>query len=86
MTDTRARTPRKFEMIPIDEINVLNPRARNRHQHREIIDNIANIGLKRPITVAFPGQALGSLDIISFAAKDASKPFVFSARQKFPQS
>ena len=49
MTET---SPQRFEIIPIDEINVLNPRARNRHQHREITDNIANIGLKRPITVS----------------------------------
>ena len=40
------------EMIPIDQIGVLNPRARNRKNHREITDNIEEIGLKRPITVA----------------------------------
>lgn len=43
--------PRQIEMIPIDAVQVLNPRARNRRQHREIVDNIANVGLKRPITV-----------------------------------
>ena len=37
--------------IPIDSINVLNPRTRNRRQHREIVDNIDAIGLKRPVTV-----------------------------------
>jgi ParB family transcriptional regulator, chromosome partitioning protein len=42
----------KFAIIPIDQINVLNPRARNKHQHREIIENISEIGLKRPITVS----------------------------------
>lgn len=42
---------RAVEMIPVDEIHVLNPRVRNRRQHREIIDNIGTIGLKRPITV-----------------------------------
>lgn len=40
------------EMIPIEAIRVLNPRARNRRQHREIMDNIAAVGLKRPITVS----------------------------------
>ncbi|OKO67337.1 plasmid stablization protein ParB [Bradyrhizobium sp. AS23.2] len=39
-------------MIPIDQINILNPRTRNKGQHREITDNIAEIGLKRPITVS----------------------------------
>jgi ParB family chromosome partitioning protein len=43
---------RTVEMVPIDQIQVLNPRARNRRQHREIIDNIGLVGLKRPITVS----------------------------------
>jgi len=43
---------RPIEMIPIDQIQVLNPRARNHRQYREIVDNIDKIGLKRPITVS----------------------------------
>jgi ParB family transcriptional regulator, chromosome partitioning protein len=39
------------EMIPIDRIVVINPRLRNKRIFREIISNIANIGLKKPITV-----------------------------------
>jgi ParB family chromosome partitioning protein len=44
--------PQTIEMIPVDAIHVLNPRARNRRQHREIVENISTIGLKRPITVS----------------------------------
>lgn len=44
--------PSQIKMIPIDAVQVLNPRARNRRQHREIVDNIATVGLKRPITVS----------------------------------
>lgn len=44
--------PRLVEMIPVSRISVLNPRARNKRQHREIVDNIEAIGLKRPITVS----------------------------------
>lgn len=40
-----------IEFIPIARIHVLNPRVRNRRQHREIVDNIDAIGLKRPVTV-----------------------------------
>jgi ParB family chromosome partitioning protein len=43
---------RSIEMIPVDQIQVLNPRVRNRRQYREIVDNIDKIGLKRPITVS----------------------------------
>jgi ParB family chromosome partitioning protein len=42
----------KLETIPIERIDVINPRARNKKIFREIISNIADIGLKRPITVA----------------------------------
>jgi ParB family transcriptional regulator, chromosome partitioning protein len=42
----------KLETIPIERIDVINPRARNKKIFKEIISNIADIGLKRPITVA----------------------------------
>jgi ParB family transcriptional regulator, chromosome partitioning protein len=44
--------PQQIEMIAISRITVLNPRARNKRQHREIVNNIETIGLKRPITVS----------------------------------
>jgi ParB family chromosome partitioning protein len=57
--------PQKLEMIPIDKIVVLNPRSRNRKQHREIVDNIDTIGLKRPITVSRRTTANGaSYDLV----------------------
>jgi ParB family transcriptional regulator, chromosome partitioning protein len=43
------------EMIAIDQIAVLNPRARNRATFHEITGNIAQVGLKRPITVSRRG-------------------------------
>ncbi|MBX3455263.1 MAG: ParB N-terminal domain-containing protein [Ferrovibrio sp.] len=44
------RTP-QIQMIRMDQITVVNPRVRNRKVFREITDNIALLGLKRPITV-----------------------------------
>lgn len=44
--------PQQIEMIPVAKITVLNPRSRNKRQHREIVSNIESIGLKRPITVS----------------------------------
>jgi len=41
-----------IHMIPIDQIVVLNPRQRGKKKFRQIIDNIGQIGLKKPITVA----------------------------------
>jgi ParB family chromosome partitioning protein len=40
------------EMIPISQINVLNPRSRNTIVFQSIVSNISNLGLKKPITVA----------------------------------
>lgn len=48
---TIASRPQNIEMVPLDKINVLNPRVRNKRQHLEIIENIKAVGLKRPITV-----------------------------------
>lgn len=44
--------PTKIEMIPVDQIAVVNPRSRGRQKFKQIVDNIADIGLKKPITVA----------------------------------
>jgi ParB family chromosome partitioning protein len=40
------------QMIPIEQINILNPRSRNRATFQDIVSNISNVGLKRPITIA----------------------------------
>lgn len=43
---------RQIITVPIDSITILNPRARSKVKHQEIIDSIAAVGLKRPITVS----------------------------------
>jgi len=39
------------EVIPIERITVINPRVRNKRLFKEIITNIAEVGLKKPVTV-----------------------------------
>lgn len=46
-----ALPAQRVEMIPIDCITIVNPRLRNKKVFKGIVDNIADIGLKRPITV-----------------------------------
>jgi ParB family transcriptional regulator, chromosome partitioning protein len=48
----RAQEMQSVKMIPLDRIAILNPRVRNRKIFKEIIENISEVGLKRPITVA----------------------------------
>lgn len=47
------------EMIPVERITVINPRVRNKKIFKEIVSNIAEIGLKRPITVTRRDDADG---------------------------
>lgn len=45
-------TRQSVQMIPVDQITVVNHRARGRSKFRQITTNICKVGLKRPITVA----------------------------------
>ncbi len=47
-----AKSSSKIQMIPIEKINILNPRVRNQKLFAEFKGNISKVGLKRPITVA----------------------------------
>lgn len=42
---------KNVEVIPIDCITVLNPRARNKRNFEEMVESIRRVGLKRPVTV-----------------------------------
>lgn len=48
-----------IQMIPVDRIIVVNPRDRGQVKFKQIANNIANLGLKKPITVT-PKEANGS--------------------------
>ena len=50
--DTHDIAQKQVTLIPTDRIRILTPRVRNRRTFEEMVENIAKIGLKRPITVA----------------------------------
>lgn len=56
-----ALPAQRVEMIPIDRITIVNPRLRNKKVFKGIVDNISDIGLKRPITVTSRQGADGPL-------------------------
>ncbi len=56
MTDEPAK---EIHMVPVDTITVLNPRARNKRVFNELVTSIANLGLKKPITVSLRGDGSG---------------------------
>lgn len=43
--------PTEVTLVPTDRIRILNPRVRNPRTFADMVENIAKIGLKRPITV-----------------------------------
>lgn len=42
-------------MIPVKQIHVLNPRDRSKKKFSQIVNNIARLGLKKPVTIAYAG-------------------------------
>jgi ParB family chromosome partitioning protein len=48
---TSTSSAGEIRMIPVDRIDVLNPRDRNARLFGEIVGNIKAVGLKKPITV-----------------------------------
>jgi ParB family chromosome partitioning protein len=47
-----SETPTAIAMVAIDSIEILNPRVRNKKVFAELVSSIANLGLKKPITVS----------------------------------
>lgn len=51
MTKNKGKRASEIKMIPIEKINILNPRVRNQKVFIEIATNMTQVGMKRPITV-----------------------------------
>ena len=61
----RKQTTSTVQSIPIDKISVANPRVRNRKVFEEIVKNIGQLGLKRPITVTRKtGSEAGAFELV----------------------
>ncbi len=77
------RAHQAVTMIPVDRITVVNPRVRNKKVFKEIVASIAELGLKRPVTVTkhhFPDGPRYEL----VCGKAAWKHIRHSARLRFP--
>lgn len=48
---TKKHHATHLQMIPVDQIAVLNPRDRNGRMFEQIVGNIKSLGLKKPVTV-----------------------------------
>jgi ParB family chromosome partitioning protein len=61
---SKGKRASQIKNIPIDRINIMNPRVRNKKVFYEITENIAQVGLKRPITVKHSTVAGKDYDLI----------------------
>lgn len=64
-----------LQMIPIDKIEILNPRERNNRIFDDIVGNIKNIGLKKPITVTPRKDADGQEKFLLICGEGRLKAF-----------
>jgi ParB family chromosome partitioning protein len=58
---TQSPGPGEIKMIPVERIDVLNPRERNQKIFDEIVENIKVVGLKKPISV-IPRQGADGIE------------------------
>jgi ParB family chromosome partitioning protein len=73
-----------LQMIPIELIDVLNPRDRNTRVFQEIVGSIKNIGLKKPITVTPRKNADGSERYLLICGEGRLKACVALAEKTIP--
>nr|WP_316643104.1 ParB/RepB/Spo0J family partition protein [uncultured Roseateles sp.] len=72
MTDLQRR---ELRQIPLDQIEVLNPRERNSHAFSEIVATIKALGLKKPIVVTPRPEADGSDRYLLICGEGRMKAF-----------
>jgi ParB family transcriptional regulator, chromosome partitioning protein len=72
-------------MVSVDRITIVNPRVRSKRVFKENVANIAELGLKRPITVARrEGSGKERYDLVCGQA--GSKPIRRSVSARSPRS
>lgn len=72
---SQAPASPELRMIPVDRIEVLNPRERNNRVFEEIVGNIKSIGLKKPITVTPRKDAEGQDKYLLICGEGRLKAF-----------
>jgi ParB family chromosome partitioning protein len=72
------------ELIPIEDIHILNPRVRNQIIAEEIRQNIRSVGLKRPITVAPKKDAKNGKKYDLVCGQGRLEAFIASGETEIP--
>jgi len=80
----KSVTEQRVEMIPIEQIQVLNPRFRNKKKFQQIVTNIRNLGLKRPITISTSKEKKGDKRYNLVCGQGRLKAFVELGQEQIP--
>lgn len=83
MSQDKEHRPSELRMIPLDRIEVLNPRERNSRVFEQIIGNIQNIGLKKPIVVT-PRPGGGGENYLLICGEGRFKAFRTLGHKEIP--
>ena len=73
-----------LQMIPVDKIEVLNPRERNGRIFDDIVGNIKTIGLKKPVTVTPRKDANGDEKFLLICGEGRLKAFKSLGEKTIP--
>jgi len=73
-----------IQMVPIEQIKVLNPRVRNKQKFQQIVSNISNLGLKRPITVSHNKNKFGEESFDLVCGQGRLEAFIALGQTKIP--
>ena len=72
------------QMIPVDLIDVINPRIRNKRGFRQIVDSISKVGLKKPITVSRNGMGISETPYRLVCGQGRLEAFISLGEREIP--
>ena len=81
---TKNQDVPSVEMIPVDQITVLNPRERNKKVFRQIVDSISKVGLKKPITVSAAKRTNGEANYELVCGQGRLEAFIYLGQREIP--
>lgn len=81
---SESRKKPQLKIIPLSAIEVLNPRERNQRIFDDIVSNISNIGLKKPITVTNRPGANGEEHYLLVCGEGRMKAFMALGETEIP--
>lgn len=84
MTSGKGKRNSEIKLIPIDKINILNPRVRNQKVFLDIATNMTQVGLKRPITVTPCRSGAAGKDYDLICGQGRIEAFVACGQTEIP--